>query len=342
MQATLGGAADAFVAKVNTNGGGTASLIFSTYLGGAGLDQGNAIALDSIAGTGNIYVTGTTNSLSLVSPRAFGGQGDAFVLKLAPSGTLGYFTYLGGSLADAGLGIAADSSGDAFVTGSTVSPDFPIAATVFQRAYGGGNADAFVTKIDPTGTTLLYSSYLGGTNTDVGNGIAVDTNGSAYVAGQTCSTDFPAANPEQPGPGGNCDAFVSKVSTVGGIAINPAGLVFSAQSIGVTSGQQTLTITNTNDTASVAISNIAISGDFAQTNNCPASLTAGANCTVFVTFHPTASGLRKGAISVTDNAPGSPQVINLTGSTSTIMLSAPSLSFGTQTVGITSTLRQLR
>ncbi|HWF40342.1 MAG TPA: SBBP repeat-containing protein [Candidatus Acidoferrales bacterium] len=342
LQGAYGGAGDAFVTQVNTTAAGAASLIFSTYLGGNGLDQGNAIALDAAGGTGNIYVTGTTNGGALpASPSQYAGQGDAFVLKLTSTDVLTYFRLLGGSLADAGLGIAADPQGNAYVTGSTVSPDFPIAATVFQKTFGGGNADAFVTKVDPTGATLLYSTYLGGTNTDVGNGIAVEANGSAYVAGQTCSTDFPLANPEQPGPGGNCDAFVSKVSTIGGIAVNPAGLVFPAQSIGVTSQQQSVTITNTNDTGSVSISGITVTGanagDFVQTNNCPATLTAGATCNIFVTFHPTVAGVRKGSISVTDNATGSPQVINLTGSTSTITLSASSLTFGTQTVGLAST-----
>ncbi len=111
-----------------------------------------------------------------------------------------YFTYLGGSLADSANGVALDSTNNAYVTGSTVSPDFPTTAAVFQAGYGGGNADAFVTKIDPTGATLVYSSYLGGSNTDTANGIAVDTQGSAYVAGQTCSLDFPLSNPAQPAP----------------------------------------------------------------------------------------------------------------------------------------------
>ena len=150
------------------------------------------------------------------------------------------------------------------------------------------------------------------------------------------------ANALQPGSHGNCDAFISKVSTLGGIAINPAGLVFPAQSVGVTSPQQSVTIANTNDTASVSISSIVISGDFAQTNNCPPVLAAGANCTVNVTFDPTAAGIRKGTNTVSDNAPGSPQIINLTGSTSTLTLSASTLSFGTQTVGLASAAQTVR
>jgi Beta-propeller repeat/Abnormal spindle-like microcephaly-assoc'd, ASPM-SPD-2-Hydin len=335
LQTSAGGAGDALIAKFNTNGAGASSLIFSTYLGGNGLDQGNAIALDAFTGTGNIYVTGNSNSSPLLA-KTGKGQGDAFVLKLSSSGALGYFTFLGGSLSDSGNGIAVDSTGNAYVTGSTVSVDFPVVGPVFQKSYGGGNADAFVTKFDPTGNTIVYSSYLGGTNTDVGNAIALDTSGSAYVAGQTCSQDFPLSNPEQPGPGGNCDAFISKVSTVGGIAVNPAGLVFQAQSLGVTSAAQTVTITNTNDTASVAISGITITGDFSETNNCPATIAAGAQCTIAATFHPTAAGIRKGSIMVVDNAAGSPQVVNLPGSTSSVTLSASNLSFGNQTVGITS------
>jgi hypothetical protein len=342
IQTTAGGAGDAIIAKVNTTLAGAASLVFSTYLGGNGLDQGNSIALDSMGGTGNIYVAGTTNSNTLgITPNGVGltnkGQGDAFALKLTPAGALTYFTFLGGSQADTGTGIAADSTGNAYLTGSTASTDFPIAGSVFQTTFGGGNADAFVSKLDPTGATLIYSSYLGGTNTDVGNGIAVDTDGSAYVAGQTCSQDFPLSNPlTQPGPGGNCDAFISKVSVNGGIAVNPAGLVFQAQSLDVASAQQTVTITNTNDTASVSISGIAVTGDFAQTTNCSPTLVAGAQCAIAVTFRPTVAGIRKGTLSITDNAPGSPQVVNLTGNTSSVTLSASTLSFGNQTVGMTS------
>lgn len=342
LQASFGGAGDAFVAKVNTGLTGGPSLAYSTYLGGTGLDQGNGIALDSLGGTGNIYVAGTTNSNALgIAANGFqpanNGQGDAFALKLTPTGALTYLTFLGGSQADAGIGIAADSTGNAYVTGSTVSTDFPVVGSVFQKTFGGGNADAFVTKISPTGASIIYSSYLGGTNTDVGNSIAVDTNGSAYIAGQTCSQDFPLANPLQPGPGGNCDAFISKVSTQGGISLTPAGLSFAAQSLNSTSTSQTITLSNINDTASVTISNIAITGDFAQTNTClTAPIVAGANCAIIVTFTPTVAGIRQGSITITDTATGSPQVVNLTGSSSSVILSPSNLNFGTQNVGVVS------
>ncbi len=170
-----------------------------------------------------------------------------------PAGALSYFTFLGGSLADSGVGVAADATGNAYVTGSTVSTDFPVTSPVFQHAYGGGNADAFVAKLNSTGTILTYSSYLGGTNTEIPGGIAIDTSGAAYVAGQTCSLDFPLSNPLQASAGGNCDAFISKISILGGIAINPAGLVFPAQSLGTNSQPQTVTLTNTNDVAAITI-----------------------------------------------------------------------------------------
>jgi beta-propeller repeat-containing protein/ASPM-SPD-2-Hydin domain-containing protein len=336
FQAANGGAGDAFLVKLSTAGG---PFLYSTLLGGNGLDQGNGIAVDA---TGNAFITGVTASPGFTSPRPYSGNGDAFVAKFNPSlsgtASLIYFTYLGGSLADAGQGIAIDSSGNAYVTGSTVSLDFPVTAAVFQPKFGGGNADAFVTKLDPAGSTLVYSSYLGGTNTDIGYGIAADTSGNAYVAGQTCSLDFPLANPEQATPGGNCDAFVSKVSILSGIQLNPAGLVFPAQSLGTSSQPQTVTLTNGDNPLTIA--SIAVGGanpgDFSETNTCAAALPAGAQCTITVTFTPTAAGIRKASVTITDNAPGSPQVLNLSGQSSTLTLSVSNLSFGQQQVGTTS------
>ncbi len=355
LQPVNAGAGDAFLAKVNTKVVGP--LVYSTLLGGNGLDQGNAVAVDSL---GNAYVTGGTASkaIALGFTPLLGAfqpecaldssgvcEGDAFVAKLDPTqsgpGSLVYFTYLGGRLADSGMGIAVDPvnppSGNAYVTGSTVSADFPVTSAVFQPKFGGGNADAFVAKLDRSGASLVYSSYLGGTNTDIGYGIAADTSGNAYVAGQTCSLDFPLANPEQATPGGNCDAFVSKVSILTGIQLNPAGLVFPAQSLGTSSQPQTVTLTNGDSPltiASIAVTG-ANAGDFAETNTCGASLPPGAQCTITVIFTPSAAGIRKASVTITDDAPGSPQVLNLNGQSSTLTLSASSLSFGSQQVGTT-------
>ncbi|HET8966389.1 MAG TPA: SBBP repeat-containing protein, partial [Candidatus Acidoferrum sp.] len=329
---------DAFFTKINTTGG---PFVYSTLLGGNGLDQGNGIAVDS---SGNAYVAGQSSSSTLTSLRPYGGNGDAFVAKFNPSlsgaASLLYFTYLGGSLADTAAGVAVDSNGNAYVTGSTVSSNFPVVGAVFQPEYGGGNADAFVTKIDPSGANTVYSTFLGGSNTESGNGIAVDSDGSAYVAGQTCSLDFPLTNPEQASSGGNCDAFVSKVSILNGIILNPNGLVFQSLNVGASSQPQTVTLT-TGD-SSVAISSITLSGanpgDFAQTTNCGATVPSGTQCTFNVTFAPTAVGLRKANLNIADTENGNPttHVVALTGSTSTVQLSASSLTFTAQSIGTTS------
>ena len=354
LNAAYAGAGDAFLTKVDTNATGAASLVYSTYLGGSGLDQGNGVAVDA---SGNAYVAGLTtskaNTLGFTIPAgAYQAnckldslsvcEGDAFVAKFSLGGTpsLIYFTYLGGSLADSANGIALDSNDDAYVTGSTVSTDFPIAGAVFQPAYGGGNADAFVTELNSAGSELVYSTYLGGSNTESGNGIAVDMGNpaSAYVAGQTCSIDFPLANALQPAYGGNCDAFISKVSFLEGIALNPAGLVFPAQSLGTSSPPQTVTLTNGDNTQTITNINVtgADAGDFSETNNCPATLAPGVQCTITVIFTPTAAGIRKALVTIVDSAPGSPQSISLTGSTSTVGLSPSSLAFGNQQVGVAS------
>ena len=368
LQGTNNGAGDAFVAKVDTTH--NAALPYSTFLGGSGLEQGNGIAVDT---AGNAYITGGTGSRASTlgfTPPAGAFQtdcaldssgvceGDAFVAKINPSLTgaasLTYFTYLGGSFADTGQGIAIDSAGNAYVTGSTVScpigsalctTNFPVVGAVFQPKFGGGNADAFVAKLDPAGATLAYSSYLGGTNTDIGYGIATDATGNAYVAGQTCSLDFPLANPEQNASGGNCDAFVSKVSILNGIQLNPAGLVFSAQSLGTTSQSQVVTITNGDIPVTLSPNPVAVDpaspnpADFAVTSTCSGSLLPGGQCTITVSFTPQGPGLRKASIPITATGSGLSQnvVIPLNGQASTLTLSASSLSFGQQQVGVAPT-----
>jgi hypothetical protein len=176
--------------------------------------------------SGNAYVTGSASStnfptLDPLQAAYGGGTSDAFVTKINPTGSaLVYSTYLGGSDADWGHGIAVDSAGDAFVVGSTSSKDFPT-VNPLQPTYGGGHGDAFVAEINPSGSALVYSTFLGGSNLDYGYGIAVDASGNAYVTGSTASTDFPTESPMQPANAGNTDVFVSK--------INPSGsaLVYS-------------------------------------------------------------------------------------------------------------------
>ena len=214
VQASNVGSGDAFVTKLNAAGN---ALVYSTYLGGSSRDNGNGIAVDV---SGNAYVTGRTDSANFptASPiqAARNGSNDAFVTKLNAAGNaLVYSTYLGGTGFEAGFGIAVDASGNAYVAGETGSSDFPTANAI-QPAYGGGVRDAFVTKLNPAGSALIYSTYLGGSSTEPGHGIAVDASGNAYVTGFTASTDFPTASPVQPAfSGGNWDAFVTKLNAAG-------------------------------------------------------------------------------------------------------------------------------
>jgi hypothetical protein len=216
---------DAFVAKLNPAG---SALVYSTYLGGINDDQGNDIAVDS---AGNAYVTGFTESSDFPTANAlqstFGGRycegGDAFVTKFNAAGSaLVYSTYLGGALDEQGRSIAVDSAGNAYVTGSTKSTNFPT-VNAFQSAYGDGGydggcdfgGDAFVTKFNAAGSALVYSTYLGGSDSDFALGIAVDSGGSAYVTGGTVSTNFPTANALQSALVGSTDIFVTKFNAAG-------------------------------------------------------------------------------------------------------------------------------
>ena len=216
----LGAERSAFVAKLNPAG---SALVYSTYLGGSsGLDGGSGIAVDS---AGNAYVTGTPVRPTSRPPTPcrplYGGSEDAFVAKLNAAGSaLVYSTYLGGSGADVGTGIAVDSAGDAYVTGHTESTNFPT-ANPLQADYGGnrgrlrGEAER-----GGLGPGLLHLPRRQRRRI-VGTGIAVDSSGNAYVTGFTDSTNFPTANPLQATLGGSTDAFVTK--------LNPAGsaLVYS-------------------------------------------------------------------------------------------------------------------
>ncbi|MGD1713843.1 SBBP repeat-containing protein [Dapis sp. BLCC M172] len=214
------------------------SLEFSDLIGGSNLEEGTGITIDN---QGNTYITGSTNSIDFpITPNAvqnsFGGgdefgNGDAFVAKYSPDGTLIYATYIGGSGGDFGTDIAVDITGDIYVTGNTNSIDFPT-VNALQNTYGGGefSGDAFVVKLSNDGSNILYSTYLGGQDNDFSSAISVDNNGNAYITGDTGAV---LRFPIQPIPGignfpttenalqntliseFNRDAFVSKISTNG-------------------------------------------------------------------------------------------------------------------------------
>jgi hypothetical protein len=258
-QTSYAGSGDVFLTKLNTNAAGAASLAYSTYIGGSGDDSGVnsstassnniGVALDA---NGNVYLAGATRSSNFpVTASAFqstyGGNTDAFILKLNPAGAgafaLSYSTYLGGSANEQAFGIAVDAVGNAQVTGQTSSSNFPV-QNAFQATFGG-LTDAFVATLNPAANgaaSLIYASYLGGAATDRGLSIALDNSNNAYVVGLTLSTNFPTVNPlqgDQPGQ----DAFVAKIAPGPN---TPAGSNVTVQPIDPNTGVAPVTITFSN------------------------------------------------------------------------------------------------
>jgi Beta-propeller repeat len=213
-----GGSSDAFVTKLNPQGNG---LVYSTYLGGGGGDYGST---DAVGADGSLYLTGFTDSTGAtpfptVNPiqASNGGMNDAFVTKLNPQGTaLAYSTYLGGGSLDEGFAIKVDCTGAAWVGGravSTAPSGFPT-ANPLQANNSGGGGDAFVSLLNPAGSALSFSTYLGGSGFDYATGLAIDDQGDAYVAGATSSSGangFPTVNPFQSANNGSSDAFAAKI-----------------------------------------------------------------------------------------------------------------------------------
>lgn len=204
---------DIFVTKMNQNGTG---LVYSTYLGGTSSDYGYGIAVD---GSGNAYVTGYTSSSNFPTTSgcwdATYNSTEIFVTKMNQNGTgLVYSTYLGGTSSEYGYAIAVDGSGSAYVTGYTSSSNFPTTAGAWDNYYN--STDAFVTKFNSTGTGLVYSTYLGGTSSDYGQGIALDDIGNAIVGGYTSSTNFPTTfDAFDNTANGSSDVFFTIINTNG-------------------------------------------------------------------------------------------------------------------------------
>jgi len=209
---TYKGLSDAFVAKIKPDESG---LVYATYLGGAGNDAGYGIALYN----GSVYVTGQTYSKDFPTTagafsRKINGKADAFITKLNETGNLVSSTFLGGGGPDKGNSIAVDANGNVYVTGETLSSNFPITPyAAFAKSQG--KVDAFVTKFDTNLSTLPYSTYLGGTGDDIGYAIAVDNIGIAYITGETSSPNFYKAGGYDTTLSGPKDAFVTKLNPTG-------------------------------------------------------------------------------------------------------------------------------
>lgn len=227
------GYGDVFVVKLNPNESGAASLIYSTFIGGRGWDQGGGIAVDF---EGNIYVTGMTSSTDFPTTenafdRILDGGFDVFMVKLDPSKTgtasLVYSTFLGGGNWEYGRAIAVDSAKNVYIVGETRSDNFPTTPSAFDRSYNGG-WDVFVTKLNPSlsGTAgLVYSTFIGGSDHDYGRGIVLDSIGNVYLTGYTASSDFPVTgNAFSVKKNLNYDVFVTKLNLN---TLGIAGLVYS-------------------------------------------------------------------------------------------------------------------
>ena len=213
-QPIYSGGFDAFVSKFSPGG---SSLVYSTYLGGgAGFDYGYGITLDS---SNSAYVAGYTTDSNFPTVNPYqashaGGFYDTFVSKLSSSGSnLLYSTFLGGNAYDQGQSIALDPDNNAYIAGYTDSTDFPTVNP--YQASQAGTYDAFACKLSSTGSSLVYSTYLGGSGSSFGSGLALDSANSAYVTGSTTSTTFPTENPYQPSSAGSYDAFLTKLSSGG-------------------------------------------------------------------------------------------------------------------------------
>ena len=188
---TANGDFDVTLSKLNAAG---SALVYSTFIGGSGSDGAGGLFVDA---AGNAYVSGGAGSLNFPTTagafdRTSDGS-DAFLTKLNPAGSAAvYSTVLGGTDGDGAGGVAADASGNAWLTGTTASTNFPVTANAADSSFNGGAVDAFVSELNPAGSALLYSTYLGGSNTDSASDVALDTSANPYVTGHTFSMDFPA------------------------------------------------------------------------------------------------------------------------------------------------------
>jgi uncharacterized repeat protein (TIGR01451 family) len=309
---------DAFIAKLNPAAAAGAQLLYSTYLGGTKNDAGFAIAVDSGL---SAYVTGLTFSTDVTIPSGTtplqrcldnpanpspcpaatpADASDAFVGKFGTPCTgstctttavpFTYFSYLGGSGDDAGLGIAVDSLQGARIAGWTSSPNFPTPNNNNVQPAIGGGVDAFASRIDTTATSTValghYGTFLGGAANDFGTGIATDAQGSSYIVGETASSNFPKANPIQPGINGLSDVFITKLGPA--LSLSVTELV-SPTTVGVGNNATfTYTITNNGDlTTGIIFTDVLPStATFVSANatpgqsNCPAPTSSIVTCTV--------------------------------------------------------------
>jgi hypothetical protein len=373
------GCSTGFVTKFNPTGTG---LAYSTFLPVNNNASPHSIALDA-QDNAYVLSSVYSGGMITVNPiEGFTNQGDLLITEIDPTGSIQVFsTYMGGNGNDSPAGIAVDASGSIYVAGYTNSSDFPVTAAALQNTLGG-NTDAFVAKIGPANAPAVAISpslvqfsiravgSVSQPNTSLlrNMGSLALTISSITISGDftetdNCGTGVPAAGtctitvtftPTAPGPrfgsilvqddGAGSPHFINLVGdgSTSIVALSSTSLTFPSLQIGQSSPQQSVTLTN-NGNATLNLTTIALTGDYAQTNDCPSALGVGSVCTFQITFTPTAGGARNGALTLTDNAPDSPESVTLTGSgyVTTATIAPPSLNFINQSVGATSSAQTI-
>ncbi|HEV2396854.1 MAG TPA: SBBP repeat-containing protein [Candidatus Sulfotelmatobacter sp.] len=339
---TTGNAYIGFVSKLS----GAGALSYSTYFYGS---SGNPVSIASIAvdTTGSAYIAGSADSdgtfpittTSLCDPGVYGFECSyAFVTKFDPAGaTLLYSTFLGPQNYASPSSILLDSQTNAYILANTSSPLFSTVNPL--QGYDSG-LDVLLIEINPDASAQVFSTYLGGSGDEVPSGMAIDNEENVYIAGSTSSADFPVTQGAfQSQFAGSNDAFLAKIFTGSAplIALSTTALQFPATVVGAQSQPVNVQLQNLS-AMPLTISSISVSGDFSQTNDCGNTLGANSSCILAVTFIPSASGNRSGAVVLNDNAAGAPQSISLqgTGTASTVGLSLATLSFSATAVGTSS------
>ena len=331
-----------FVSKFSTAG----NLDYSTYFyESSGADTNlNAITVDS---SGSAYATGQAlsdgtfplTSTSICNPSVLGwGCNFAFVTKFDPTGsTLAYSTFLGPNNGANPQAIVLDANNDAYILSSSISSSFSMVNGIEPYT---NESDLLLVEIDPLASTQLFATFLGASANEFPAGLALDSNGNQYIVGATDSTDFPVTQGAfQNVLAGNTNAFVLKIglNSAPAVALNPSLLQYAMQTVGSSGPAQTVLMRNMGSSP-LLISSITISANFAETDTCRDGVPAASNCAFSVTFVPTAAGSLSGSIVIRDDAAGSPHVIDLNGTSvgPVVSLAPGSLTFPGQQVGTTS------
>ncbi|MGA9509717.1 MAG: SBBP repeat-containing protein [Candidatus Sulfotelmatobacter sp.] len=340
-----------FVSKFSSSG----NLQYSTYFyeaSGAVTDLA-AIAVD---GSGAAYITGMAlsdgtfplTSTTICDPAVYAQQCNyGFVSKFDPTGsTLSYSTYLGPNNYAQPAALQIDAYNDAYVVATTWSNSFSLVNPIEGYTNVNNGYEVLVVEIDPTATSELWATYLDGSQDSYAAGLALDSNGNAFVLGTTDSTDLPTtqSGSQTVYGGGNLDAFVMKIGagSAPAVSIAPNSLPFPLQPVGSPSQPQ-LALLHNMGSSTLSISSISTSGDFAESDDCGISVPAAGSCIFSVVFTPTVAGSRTGSIVIQDDAAGSPHVINLSGNGSgaAISLSLAHLSFPNVAAGSSSATQSL-